>query len=805
MSIDKVNLAGTTVIIDGNSLAYRAFFKAPPLTAEGMPTGVIHVFLMVLNKLINKDGITKVITVFDAKGKNKRHELSAEYKATREAMPEDLSIQIEVLKEIVPFTGSMLYCVEGYEADDVINTLVKDIDSDIWLVTKDKDLHQLVCDSVKIYDYKTEELIGRDEVFNKFGIYPENIRDYLALAGDKSDNIPGVNKIGPKTASSLLLKFGSIDNIYENIEDIKGATKENLINDKDKAYFSKELATLMYIENMPFISTGRNEVELRKFYEKYQLKYHLDRLTFNSKNIDIEEVKNSFEEAEVTNPEITAFVDGKLYAVNNGFFMEYNGEKALPLCYDLKSIIKSGLNYSEKPFDIMLVSWLVNPDSGGIKKSKTESLGEFFYKLYHGQVGLENQLKNLELEDLYYNLELPVTKILAAAESYGILVESEKIKNVAKVLKEEVIKILAKISNRANEDININSPKQLSNYLYNTLGIKPLKKNKRGFSTDEETLLDLRDFNPEYTEIIDDILKFRELNKFLTTYTINLLEYLTKDNKIHTTFKQTGTATGRLSSHNPNLQNIPKGSKLAKDLRNAFYSKDGYSFISFDYSQIELRILAHLSEDETLISSFQNDIDIHNLTAKKVFHIDNDSDITPDIRRIAKAVNFGILYGLSAFSLARDVKVSQSEAKSFIDGYFSLYKSVGEYLNGVVSQVKERGYCQTLLGRKRFIPDILSKNGNIRQRAERMALNAPIQGSAADIIKLAMIDCDKYINSNNIDAKLVLQIHDELIFEVNDNILHEFKDNIASIMENVCKLKVKLTVNSGVGKTWGEV
>ncbi len=807
MDNENINLNGVTVIIDGNYLAYRAFHGAPPLMANGMPTGVIHIFLTVLNKLIHKEGITKVVTVFDAKGKNKRHEMSSDYKATREAMPEDLACQLELLKEIVPFTGSPVYCISGYEADDVINTLVKDIDSDIWILTKDKDLHQLVDDRVKIYDYKTEVLIGRQEVFEKFGLYPENMQDFLGLAGDKSDNIPGVSRVGEKTAVKLLNEYGNLDNIYSHIEEVKGTIKDRLIEEKDKAYFSKKLAELMYIDDLPEISSKRNVAELKKIYEKYQLRQLLVRLTGNSdeKNVIDDSNIKPFKEGKVENPEITVFVDNKIYIVGNSCYEEFNGSVALKKCYDVKSLIKAGLTCSDDVFDIMLVSWLINADSGGIKKVKTESIDIFLAKVYIESKGLEEKLRDLNLEKLYRDIELPVAKILAYAEIEGITVDSLVIRKVAKSLKEEVMKVLTKISNRAGEEININSPKQLSQYLYHTLGLKPLKKNKQGYSTDEETLLDLKEFNPDYSEIIDDILKYRELNKFLSTYTINMLEFLTDDDKIHTVFKQTGTATGRLSSHNPNLQNIPKSSSYAKELRSAFIAKEGYSFVSFDYSQIELRVLAHLSEDETLISSFKNNIDIHNLTAKKVFHLNSDEEVTSPLRRIAKAVNFGILYGLSSFSLAKDVKVSQNEAKSFIDGYFSLYQKVGGFLDDIIKNAKEKGYCQTLLGRKRFIQDINSKNGNIRQRAERMALNAPIQGTAADIIKLAMIDCHKYIKENNIDAKLILQIHDELIFEVKDEITKDFEKNIANIMENVIKLKVNLTVNSSIGKNWGEI
>lgn len=794
---ENFNKDRVTVLIDGNSVIYRAFYNVPPLTAGGVPTGVIHVFLSVLEKLRKNPEISDIIIIFDAKGKNRRHEMFESYKATRQAMPEDLIVQLNILKEMLPYTGYPIYCVEGYEADDVINTLSQTIDNRVWIVTKDKDLHQLVNDKVQIYDYQKDEVIDREKVYEKFGLYPESIPDMLALMGDTSDNIPGIAGIGPKTAKTLLDDYKNLDNIFANVENLKGKTKEKIMQGRDSAYLSRELVKLFFIDNMTPSHIERDEEKLKYYYELYQLKQQLASLNNVSKEAAALEYK------QVNNPVIMAYLNDKIYAVDETSYYEY--EKGEPVYYyDIKSLIKKGINIPEKAFDILLADYLMDPDAGGIRQLKDEIDGEFFGKLYKKSKDLFDKLKENSLDKLYYEMEEPVARIIAEMEQTGIMINAENIKSVADKLKTFIDLEYNKIKEAAGFDLNPNSPKQLSSYLYDKLGLKGAKKNKSGYSTDEDTLKDLRISYPEYDSFISSILKYREINKLYSTYTLNLLEYV-KDGRIHTEFKQTGTATGRLSSSNPNMQNIPQKGEYAEILRSSFVAKKGCKLVSLDYSQIELRILAHLSEDENLIKAFNENKDIHTMTALNIFHLSSADEVTHDIRRIAKAVNFGILYGLSSFGLARDTKVTRKEAQSFIDGYFALYPKVKIFIDEIIKQTREKGYCSTILGRKRNIHDINSRNANIRTRAERMAVNAPIQGSAADIIKLAMIECDKYIKENGIDAKCILQIHDELIFEVNENIVSEFTDIMKNIMERAVSLSVPLLVNAETGDNWGQL
>ena len=793
---ENFNKDRVTVLIDGNSVIYRAFYNVPPLTANGVPTGVIHVFLSVLEKLRKNPEISDIIIIFDAKGKNRRHEMFESYKATRQAMPEDLIIQLNILKEMLPFTGYSIYCVEGYEAVDVINTLSQTINNRVWIVTKDKDLHQLVNDKVQIYDYQKDEVIDREKVYEKFGLYPESIPDMLALMGDTSDNIPGIAGIGPKTAKTLLDEYKNLDNIFENAENLKGKTKEKIMQGRDSAYLSRELVKLFFIENIQGSHIERDEEKLKYYYELYQLKQQLSSLNISS------EVK-ALEYKQTGSVVIMACLNNKIYAVDEASYYEY--EQGEPLYYyDIKSLIKKGINIPEKAFDILLADYLMDPDAGGIRQLKDESEGEFFAKLYKKSRDLFNKLKGNSLDKLYYEMELPVARILAEMEQTGIMINVENIKSVAEKLKTFVDIEYNNIKDMAGQELNPNSPKQLSAYLYDKLGLKGAKKNKSGYSTDEDTLKDLRITYPEYDSLISSILTYREINKLYSTYTLNLLEYV-KDGRIHTEFKQTGTATGRLSSSNPNMQNIPQKGEYAEILRSSFTAKQGYKLVSLDYSQIELRILAHLSQDDNLIKAFNENKDIHTMTAHKIFHLSSDEEVTHDIRRIAKAVNFGILYGLSSFGLSRDTKVTRKEAQRFIDGYFTLYPKVKIFIDEIIKQTREKGYCSTILGRKRNIHDINSRNANIRTRAERMAVNAPIQGSAADIIKLAMIECDKYIKENSLDSKCILQIHDELIFEVNENIVSAFTDTMKNIMERVVSLSVPLLVNAETGDNWGQL
>ena len=792
---EDFNKDRVTVLIDGNSVIYRAFYNVPPLTAGGVPTGVIHVFLSVLEKLRKNPEISDIIIIFDAKGKNRRHEMFESYKATRQAMPEDLILQLNILKEMLPYTGYPIYCIEGYEADDVINTLSQTINNKVWIVTKDKDLHQLVNDKVQIYDYQKDEIIDREKVYEKFGLYPESIPDMLALMGDTSDNIPGIAGIGPKTAKTLLDNYKSLDNIFNNVENLKGRIKEKIMQGKEHAYLSRELVKLFFIENMLPYHIERDEEKLKYYYELYQLKQQLSSLNTASS------VK-ALEYKPVKSVEIMAYLNDKIYAVDETAYYEY--EQGEPLYYyDIKSLIKKGINIPEKAFDILLADYLMDPDAGGIRQLKDESEGEFFAKLYKKRRDLFNKLKENSLDKLYYDMELPVARILAEMEQTGIMINAENIKSVAEKLKTFVDIEYDNIKDMAGQELNPNSPKQLSAYLYDKLGLKGIKKNKSGYSTDEDTLKDLRVTYPEYDNFISSILKYREINKLYSTYTLNMLEYAV-DDRIHTEFKQTGTATGRLSSINPNMQNIPQKGEYAEILRSSFVAKQGCRLVSLDYSQIELRILAHLSQDENLIKAFNENKDIHTMTAHSIFHLSPNDVVTHDIRRIAKAVNFGILYGLSSFGLARDTKVTRKEAQRFIDGYFALYPKVKIFIDEIIKQTREKGYCSTILGRKRNIHDINSRNANIRTRAERMAVNAPIQGSAADIIKLAMINCDKYIKDNNIDAKCILQIHDELLIETHKDEIEEVTQLLEEEMVHACELAVPLIAEVKKGNSWYE-
>ncbi len=609
---EDFNKDRVTVLIDGNSVIYRAFYNVPPLTAGGVPTGVIHVFLSVLEKLRKNPEISDIIIIFDAKGKNRRHEMFESYKATRQAMPEDLILQLNILKEMLPYTGYPIYCIEGYEADDVINTLSQTINNKVWIVTKDKDLHQLVNDKVQIYDYQKDEIIDREKVYEKFGLYPESIPDMLALMGDTSDNIPGIAGIGPKTAKTLLDNYKSLDNIFNNVENLKGRIKEKIMQGKEHAYLSRELVKLFFIENMLPYHIERDEEKLKYYYELYQLKQQLSSLNTASS------VK-ALEYKPVKSVEIMAYLNDKIYAVDETAYYEY--EQGEPLYYyDIKSLIKKGINIPEKAFDILLADYLMDPDAGGIRQLKDESEGEFFAKLYKKRRDLFNKLKENSLDKLYYDMELPVARILAEMEQTGIMINAENIKSVAEKLKTFVDIEYDNIKDMAGQELNPNSPKQLSAYLYDKLGLKGIKKNKSGYSTDEDTLKDLRVTYPEYDNFISSILKYREINKLYSTYTLNMLEYAV-DDRIHTEFKQTGTATGRLSSINPNMQNIPQKGEYAEILRSSFVAKQGCRLVSLDYSQIELRILAHLSQDENLIKAFNENKDIHTMTAHSIFHL----------------------------------------------------------------------------------------------------------------------------------------------------------------------------------------
>ncbi len=806
-----------TVVIDGHSVAYRMFYGAPPLKVASTPTGVIHLFLAVVDKLRNLDGVSNVIVVFDSKVKNYRHEMLAEYKATRESMPDDLVVQMGILQSIIPLMGLEQYIIDGYEADDVINTLAKDLTSNsvtpkdltskVYIVSKDKDLHQLVDDKVFIYDYKSNIVIDRDKVHEKFELYPEDIQDMLALSGDTSDNIPGVKGVGLVTAKKLLSEYGSLDNIYINVESISGKLKDKLIADKEMAYLSKELVQLRYIESFERVTNPLDVDNLIPLYEKYGLKRHLEKLIKSDANINVE-IKNDIEPlvlSDTFTPMVTIFYEDEIYLANtSNYKLIDNLDMVTEYCYDIKSIIKKSPNFlTSKVIDILLVTYLIDADEGGLTPKKGEDKGIFFARVVDKLDLINEKFKTDEgLSDLYYNLELEVALVLATMEINGIKIDKEIIISLESKLKDELGILVEAIKAETGDNINLNSPRQLAVYLYDELLLKRVRKSN---STDVETLKELKYLNPVYLPLIDNILKYRELNKLISTYTLSLLEFIEDDGRIHTFFKQTGTATGRLSSIQPNMQNIPATGDYATAIRSAFVSEEGYKLLSFDYSQIELRVLAHLSKDSSLQFAFRDGIDIHDLTARGIYNLSSDEEVSDRARRTAKVVNFGVLYGQSAFGLSKEIDISVADATKFINRYYDSYSLVKVYKDTVIKEAEERGYCETILKRKRYIHGINDRNFTVKSRAVRMALNAVIQGSAADIIKLAMVAIDKYIIENKLDVKTLLQIHDELIFEVNDNIVKEFELKVIDIMQNIISLDIPLIVNSYIGNNWGEI
>ncbi|MEF3253957.1 MAG: DNA polymerase I, partial [Deferribacterales bacterium] len=592
-------------------------------------------------------------------------------------------------------------------------------------------------------------------------LYPEQIVDFLALCGDSSDNIPGVRGIGEKTATTLLSEYGDLDNIYNNLDKIKSSWKTKLEEGKDSAYLSQQLAQLKYVENLDEAELPING-DIKRLLEELELKSILNRLFKEDiKTITFNKVANHL----IIFPFADKFytTDGKNIAI----LKEVDNIKPKYI-FNLKELYKITKKFYEQTIDLEIVCWLADPDFGAINLTDKDEPESIAQKIVSKKDYALNVMEQYNMWQLYWEMEHKIIKILAEMETIGIKLDPIKLKESDLKIKSLIDKEKQYIEHIIGEEINLNSPKQLSKIIFEKLKMKPFKKNKTGYSTDEESLRNMIPLNIQYEDLLKAILRHREYSKLVSTYTSKLSEYINPSTgRIHTVFKQTGTATGRLSSQNPNLQNIPQKGDLGAEIRGSFVSEDGYSFVSFDYSQIELRILAEISGDENLKNAFINDLDIHNLTAMSILGIKED-EITKDIRRIAKAVNFGIVYGLSPYGLSRDVGISVGEAKKFIDKYFETYPKVKEYMNNIVINAQKNGHVETLFGRKRFVKDLNSSNSILRQRNERIAINSPIQGTASDIIKMAMIKCYDYLNNNNIDGKMILQIHDELVFEIND-------------------------------------
>ncbi|MCB4204787.1 DNA polymerase I [Deferribacterales bacterium Es71-Z0220] len=782
----------STIIIDGHSVAYRIFYKVPPLTnSKGEPTGLIHSFINTILSIKEKFNPEKLYVTFDSKGETDRHKMLEKYKANRPSTPEDLIFQVEKVKEILPLLGIDVFCIEGIEADDIIYTLTEKSDGEVYLVTKDKDLMQLVNSKVKLLDYQTGNLLDKEAVKEKIGVYPDKILDFLALCGDSADNIPGVKGVGPKTAIKLLEEYGSLEGVYENVENIKGSLKNKLTENKELAFLSRELARLKVIDN---IETLKVKGDIKQVLKELELNSLYKRIF---KTSDKEIKSKDFSEG------ILFFIDNKTFlSKQNEIIENAQPTTSVKYVYDIKNLYKQSAFYTDDVCDLLLISWLNNPDSGGLGMSKNESVNDFIAKVRNRVAEEIENLKKNELYEIYFKYELPLTKVIARMENAGITLDRKILDRLNDEIQTEALAKEKEIYSQIGEEININSPKQLREVLFDKLKLSPFKKTKTGFSTDEESLRNMVIVNQHSKKLLENIIEYRELTKLLNTYITKLPEYIDKDTgRIYSEFKQTGTATGRFSSNNPNLQNIPLKGKWGKKIRSAFVASEGKKFISFDYSQIELRFLAHFSQDETLLSAFKNNLDIHKITGSKIFKLPEEK-IEGDLRRIAKAVNFGILYGLSPFGLARDTGVSNADAKEFIETYFKTYPKVKRYIEQVVNEARKQGFVKTILGRKRFFPEINSKNPVLRNRSERMALNSILQGSAADVIKLSMLKSDEYVR--DIDADIVLQIHDELVFEVDENIALQVENKVKYIMENVLSLDVKLEVNSSTASNLGE-
>jgi len=833
-------------LVDGNSYVYRAFFATPYLSnSKGMPTNAIYAFINMLRKLINEQKPDGLVVVWDSKAPSFRAQISAEYKATRPPMPGNLSLQFPYIKHIVEKTGIAMLEKEGFEADDVIATLVRRLEggeAEVFVVTSDKDLMQLVGDSVTIVDTMKNLVMKREEVAGKFGIDPALIPDFLALSGDSSDNIPGVHGIGEKTARDLVATFGGLDEIYANLDRIKKPRlRQNLAEHRDLAFMSKELATLRFDvpldippENMRIQVPDLNE--LRRIFRELELVSLYKEVKMEGGDVPHPEASELREVLGET-ISLVARIRGRCpydvtldrFAASNGtevFYSEDTDElfSALSsarevIVYDLKPIflaaVRRGVDLRPAFFDAMLAVYLVNP---GRKDYAIDSvLGEFIgidinggderrtlaeSALHLGELkdALLARIEGLGMHDLFFNIEMPLVEVLAHMECCGVKVDRSALMALSRDFDSRLNTIIARIYETAGETFNINSSQQLARILFQRFNLPPVKKTKTAFSTDNEVLRTLADLHP----LPAQMLEYRMLAKLKSTYVDSLHSLIHQSTgRVHAAFNQMVVATGRLSSSDPNLQNIPVKGVEGKKIREAFVPEDGFLYISSDYSQIELRVLAHVAQDELLIDAFRNDQDIHTNVAREVFQVDADR-VTPDMRRTAKVINFGIVYGMSGYGLAKELGVGPREAQSYIDVYFERHKGIKAYIERILAEAREFGFVKTLFGRIRYIPELANSDANVRQFGERTAMNAPIQGTAADIIKMAMVNIYRRMKERKSRSRLIMQIHDELVFEVPESEVEEMEQVIRHEMEHACPLLVPLKVAMGRGKSWAE-
>lgn len=841
------------VLIDGNNLMFRSYYATAYAgnlmkNSKGFVTNALYGFANMMNKIIHEEEFSYILVAFD-KGKTFRHDTYSLYKAGRIETPADLKNQFPKAKEMLDAMGIKWYETDGYEADDIIGTLSKiatDNDYETLIVSSDRDLLQLINDKVTVKLLKTKDYImmTKDAFVSEYNLEPIKIIDLKGLQGDKSDNIPGVKGIGEKTALKLLQDYGSLENIYVNIDNIKGKVKENLINYKDDAFASKQLATIYKEVPLDFtledtLYRGAND-KLKSFYEDLEFYSFIKNIKVD-KEIT-EPVVNIIYNVEDINLEGSAIyleVDNQNYHVGNVMGLSFYNKSTsgfIPISvllknkdilkyvnfytYDLKKNIvalsKFGIVLNKCNYDTMIALYLLNynvkEDIAYIANTYNYniSFSETMYKkkeidineiakeaikkakyIYETHDEYMEKL-NKECIDLFNNIEMPLVYVLADMELTGMKVDNKVLMD----MKEEIlikIELLKKeIFNLVGCEFNVNSPRQLADILYDKIGVPANKKRK----TDKEYLSKYKNEFP----VIDKILDYKALWKIYSTYIISLSDFIHEDGKIHTIYNQTLTRTGRLSSSYPNLQNIPTRYEYSKLIRKAFIPCNDL-IMSSDYSQIELRLLAHLSCVPKLVEAFKSGIDIHTKTAMEIYNVSEDL-VNAEMRRVAKAVNFGILYGMSGFGLSDALDININDATEFISKYKSAFPGIDEYMKGVIKDAHEKGYVKTIMNRKRIIEEINNTNHIIRHQGERIALNTPIQGSSADIIKKAMIDLHRALKDNNFESKMILQIHDELIFDVKKEEEGKLKELVKNVMENCYKLNVPLEVEINTGINW---
>ncbi|HCZ9793285.1 TPA: DNA polymerase I [Staphylococcus aureus] len=868
------------VLIDGNSLSFRAFYALPLLSNKaGIHTNAVYGFAMLLEKILKEEKPNHFLVAFDAGKTTFRHEKYSEYKGGRQKTPPELSEQFPYIRQLLDAYHIKRYELDNYEADDIIGTLSKEADKagfQTIIITGDRDLTQLATDNVTIYytkkgvtdvDHYTPDFIA--EKYN--GLTPNQIIDMKGLMGDTSDNIPGVAGVGEKTAIKLLNQFDTVEGVYEHLDEISSKKlKEKLQNSKEDALMSKELATInvdspIEVKLEDTLMTHQDEqqekIELFKKLEFKQLLADIDQSASGEDAIEKTfEIETSFDNVDFTSlKEATIHfeLDGGNYLRNNILkFSLFTGEKHIVInaddiinyaelvswlenpntkkvVYDAKKTYvashRLGIDIQNISFDIMLASYIIDPSRTISDVQSVVSLyGQSFVKddvsiygkgkkfkvpeddvlnpyvasitdaIYFAKPNMDKQLEEYNQVELLADLELPLAKILSEMEEIGIYTDVHDLEEMEKEIQEKLDVLIRNIHDAAGEDFNINSPKQLGVVLFETLQLPVIKKTKTGYSTAVDVLEQLQGEHP----IIDYILEYRQLSKLQSTYVEGLQKVISDDQRIHTRFNQTLAQTGRLSSVDPNLQNIPVRLEEGRKIRKAFKptSKDSV-ILSADYSQIELRVLAHITQDESMKEAFINGDDIHTATAMKVFGVEADQ-VDSLMRRQAKAVNFGIVYGISDYGLSQSLGITRKKAKAFIDDYLASFPGVKQYMSDIVKDAKALGFVETLLHRRRYIPDITSRNFNLRGFAERTAMNTPIQGSAADIIKLAMVKFAQKMKETTYQAKLLLQVHDELIFEVPKSEVDSFSEFVEEIMENALQLDVPLKVDSSYGATW---